>query len=127
MEHEHIRAAAFLSVGRACMFAALAIWAVAFGFIPWPVTALRLAAILSALTCAILAWKALTAPRRPYKRTEVWAMLQRKVTIPEERRQHLIADALVETFWRFATYAGAIALFLWIVALLFHYWKPGSL
>ncbi len=60
-EIERIRAAAQVSVGRATMFGALAIWAASFGFISWPLTAFRLAALLSTLTMVILIYKAVQA------------------------------------------------------------------
>lgn len=99
------------------MFAALAIWAASFGFISWPLTALRLAALLTTLTGVILVYKAVTAHTRPYRRTEVWAMLGKPRDLPEEHAQTLISNALRDTFWRFASYAAALALVLWVAAI----------
>lgn len=112
----HIRAAAFLSIGRACMFGALAIWAMTFGFIAWPVTAFRVGALLTTLAGVILVYKALAAPYRSYRRTETWMLIGRNHGLPEEHAQAVISGILRETFWRFALYASVVALLLWIAA-----------
>ncbi|MSP88010.1 MAG: hypothetical protein EXQ92_04235 [Alphaproteobacteria bacterium] len=111
-----IRATAQVSVGRACMFGALGIWTLSFGFITWPVVALRMAAILTTLAVAILYYKAARAPARPHRRTEVWIMLRETLDLPEAMLQTLISQALVETFRRYSIYAAATAAGLWIVA-----------
>ncbi|MBM3571232.1 MAG: hypothetical protein FJX52_02565 [Alphaproteobacteria bacterium] len=101
MEHAAvIRTTAEMSVGRACMFAALGIWAACFGFITWPVAALRLAAILTTLALVVLIYKAVQAPRRPFRRTEVWILVRKSVDLPDAVAQQLISQALQETFWR---------------------------
>jgi hypothetical protein len=121
-----IRDAAFISVGRGCMFAALAIWAAAFGFISWPLTAFRLAALLTTLTGVILVYKAVTAHTRPYQRTEVWAMIGKPRHVPKERAQAEISSILRETFWRFAHYAAGLALALWFAVLATWLLAPGA-
>lgn len=117
MSSAQIRDAAFISVGRGCMFAALAIWATAFGFISWPLTAFRLAALLTTLAGVILVYKAITAHTRPYRRTEVWAMIGKPRDVPEERAQAEISSILRDTFWRFASYAAALAVAFWCAAV----------
>jgi hypothetical protein len=99
------------------MFAALAIWAAAFGFISWPLTAFRLAALLTTLTGVILVYKAVTAHTRPYQRTEVWAMIGKPRHVPKERAQAEISSVLRETFWRFAHYTAGLAFVLWLATL----------
>jgi hypothetical protein len=98
------------------MFAMLAIWATAFGFISWPVTAFRIAALLTTFAGVVLVYKAMTAHARPYRRTEVWAMLGKPRHLPEERVQAEISGVLRETFWRFASYAAGLALVFWLAA-----------
>lgn len=122
---ERIRAAAQVSVGRATMFGALAIWAASFGFISWPLTAFRLAALLSTLTMVILIYKAVQAPRRPYRRTEVWVMLGKNHGLPEESAQHVISGVLRDTFWRFASLVAAVAGVLWLAAIALGIFAPG--
>ena len=125
-EIERIRAAAQLSVGRGTMFGALAIWAASFGFISWPLTAFRLAALLSTLTMIILIYKALQAPHRPYRRTEVWFMLGKAHDLPEDLAQHVFAEVMGETFWRFASLVAAVAAFLWLATFGLEFFAPGS-
>lgn len=125
-ELERIRAAAQVSIGRATMFGALAIWAASFGFISWPLTAFRLAALLSTLAMVILIYKALQAPHRPYRRTEVWYMLGKSHCLPEERAQVVFAEVLGETFWRFASLVAAVAAVLWLATFGLEVFAPGS-
>lgn len=119
-----IRATAQVSVGRACMFGALGIWTLSFGFITWPVVALRMAAILTTLAVAILYYKATQAPGRPYRRTEVWIMLRETLELTDAQAQQLISQALGETFRRYSVYAAAMATGLWAVAGLL--WLSGA-
>jgi hypothetical protein len=111
-----IRATAQMSVSRACMFGALGIWTLSFGFITWPVVALRMAAILTSLAVAILFYKAVQAPGRPYRRTEVWIMLRETLDLPEAMLQTLISAALGEIFRRYSIYGAAVAAGLWLTA-----------
>jgi hypothetical protein len=116
---ETARGIAFFSVGRACLFGLLAIATVIMGLIGWPTVAVRAGAILTTLGAAVLIYRALRAPGRPYRRTEVWVLLRRESTVPEDRAQILISSVLGETYWRFAVYAAAMALFLWTLTILF--------
>lgn len=125
-EVERIRAAAQVSVGRATMFGALAIWAASFGFISWPLTAFRLAALLSTLTMMILIYKALQAPHRPYRRTEVWYMLGKSHRLPEDRAQLVFAQVLGDTFWHFASLVAVVAALLWLATFGLGLFAPGS-
>ncbi len=128
MEHvDRIRKLARMSVGRACLFGALGIWAVTFAMITWPYLALKSGAILTTLTGVILIVKALQAPRRSYRRTEVWVLLGKQHGLPEERAQAVISGILGETFWLFSLYAAAIALALWVGTLLVWWLGPGPL
>jgi hypothetical protein len=116
---EVTRSIAFFSIGRACLFALLAIATVFMGLIGWPAVAARAGAILTTLGAAILVYRALRAPALPYRRTEVWVLLRRENSVPEDRAQALISSVLSETYWRFAEYAAAVALFLWTLTILF--------
>lgn len=117
---ETVRGMAFFSIGRACLFGMLAIATVMLGLLGWPLTAARAGAILVTLGAAVLVYRAIRAPAQPYRRTEVWVLLRRdSAHVPEERAQSLISAVLSETYWRFATYAAAMALFLWAVTLVF--------
>lgn len=97
-----IETSARISVGRACGFGLLAIVCTMAGLAGTPVVALKAGGYLCLLTSVILIVKALAAPRRPYKRTEVWLMLDEGRRPPAEVAQRLIAGALVQAFYAFA-------------------------
>jgi heme A synthase len=114
---ERIRGFAFLSIGRACLFAVLAIGTVMSGLIGWPVMAFRSGAILTMVAAAVLAIKALSAPRRNYRHTEVWILMGRRHDLPEDRAQVVFGGIIADTYWRFVDYAAASAMALWIATL----------
>jgi hypothetical protein len=118
-EIERIRACARHSVGRGFLFALLAIVTTVAGMIGWPVSAMRMGALLCMLTTAVLALRARHAPFRPYKRTETWVLLDRRHGLPEPRAQAAISGILAETYWRFAEMSAALALALWIAVFVF--------
>ncbi|MBM3600104.1 MAG: hypothetical protein FJX35_17990 [Alphaproteobacteria bacterium] len=98
------------------MFGALGIWVMSFGLITWPVVALRMAAILTTLAVVILVYKAIEAPNRPYRRTEVWIMLRESLDLPDVMLQKLISEALADIFRRYSIYGATLASGLWITA-----------
>lgn len=114
---ERIRGLAYLSIGRACLFAVLAIVTVMSGLIGWPVMAFRSGAILAMFAAAVLAMKALSAPRRNYRHTEVWVLMGRRHDLPEDRAQQVFGGVIAETYWRFVDYAAISALALWVATL----------
>lgn len=113
---ERIEELARLSVGRACMFAALAGWVMVFGLIAWPVLAMKSAAIAAALAMAILALKGLQAGRRSYKKSETWILLRKQHDLPEEVAEKVIPEILQRIFWRYATYAAGVSAIFWLAA-----------
>lgn len=113
-----IRNVAFFSVGRACLFAVLAIFTLMFGMITWPLYSFRLGAIGTTMAGTILLLKAVRAPTRNYKQTEVWMLLGRELDWPENDRQRVIGAVLNETYMQFATWAAAVAVLFWLIALL---------
>jgi hypothetical protein len=115
---DRIRSFAFLSIGRACLFAVLAITTVMSALIAWPVVAFRSGAILAMLAAAVLAIKALSAPRRNYRHTEVWILMGRRHDLPEDRAQAVFGGVLAATYWRFVDYAAVSAMALWLATLL---------
>ena len=115
-EIDRIRSCAQHSVGRAFLFALLAIGAVVMGLIGWPVMAFRTGAVLATLAGAILLLRGHGAPRRPYRRTETWVLLGKRTALAEPRVQHVIGGILAETYRRFALWGAGVATALWIVA-----------
>ena len=106
------------SVARGVGFGALAVALVVAGLAGYPQLALKSGAALALVMWAILRLKALRAPRRPYKRTEVWLMLEPRPAWPAAVAQRLIGVALQRTFERYARYVLAAAIGLWLASLL---------
>lgn len=117
---DRIEQMAQISVGRACGFAALATFTFSVGIATDASIALKSAGILSLITCMVLLIKSLLAPRRFYKHTELWLMLE-----PNERphaaiAQQVISTVLRETFLRFALASAGIAIGLLALGLFWH-------
>ncbi len=86
-EIARIRGYAEISIGRASAFGLLAIATTSFGLIGWPVLAFKLAAVSLTLAAAILSLKGAWALDTPYKRTELWLLLERRHDLPEPHAQ----------------------------------------
>ena len=112
-----IERAAEQSVARGVGFGALAVALVVAGLAGYPQLALRSGAALALLMWAILRLKALHARRRPYKRTEVWLLLDPQPDWPAELAQRLIGETLQRTLERYARFVLAAALGLWLASL----------
>ena len=112
-----IEDAAELSVGRAVGFGALAVFITMTGLAAYPVLALQTGAALALIMALTLAFKGYLAPRRPYRRTEVWLMLEPRPALPPEVAQRLIGSALQRTFYRYARLTLACAFALWAGSL----------
>lgn len=114
---EAIENAAFVSVGRATAFAGLGIVCIMFGLAFDPVLATRTGGKLSLMVGLILAAYGWWARYRPYKRTEVWLILDKNQRPPAGIAQKVIAGALREAYLWFAQQAAIIALVLLATAL----------
>lgn len=115
---ERIEQAAETSVARAVSFGALAISMTMLGLAYDAVLAFRFGAGGCLLMAAVLWLKAQMAPRRSYRKTEVWLILDRRLPLPDDRAQAVIGGVLHAIFRRYATYAACAAVFLWILSLL---------
>jgi hypothetical protein len=113
--YDQIRELAQVSVGRGCLFGLLAIATFMMGMIGWPDLALRAGAILFLMTAAILMLKALQAPGRSYRRTEVWILLGKRHDLPEMRAQAIFGEVLRETYLKFARMTMTASVSLWLV------------
>ncbi len=111
-----IENAAFVSVGRACGFAGLAIFCLMFGLSFAPALAARTGGVLCLSVALILALYAFRAPRRPYKRTELWMILAKEKRPPSVFAQRVVGGALRETYVSFARQAALISLVLLTVS-----------
>jgi hypothetical protein len=114
---DRLRHLATVSVARASGFAGLAILCVMVGFAADVVQSFKVGGVLALIVSLALALKAAWASRRPYKRTELWLMLE-----PAERplahvAQRLISGVLRATFHHFALiFARLSALFFTFAA-----------
>jgi len=114
---DRIRKLAVLSVRRACGFAGVAICTVMVGLMADPPLAFRAGAVLTALAAAVLFYKALEAPRRNHRDTELWFLLNRDPGLPEAFAGRVINTILHEVYLRHAKMAAAIAGGLWLFAV----------
>jgi hypothetical protein len=105
----HIKAKAELSVGRACGFAGLAIGTFMVGLSSDPALAFLSGGLLTLLACCILVLKANLAQSRPYKRTEVWLLLDQAERPMPEVAQVVIGRALRYVFLNFGLHAAKLA------------------
>lgn len=113
--YDRIRELAAVSIGRACLFGVLAIATFMFGLTAWPGIAMRSGAIMFLVTAAILMLKAVQAPTRNYRRTEVWLLLGKQHDLPEPRAQAIFGEVLRSTYIRFARMAMAASVVLWVI------------
>lgn len=111
---EKIRALAVLSVRRACGFAALAIVTVMFGLSAQPLTSMRSGAVLTSFAAAMLFWKALQAPKRNYRHTELWILLELTPDAADSQVGRVINTTLHEVYLWHAERAAVIAFVLWL-------------
>jgi hypothetical protein len=114
---ERIDRAAEISIGRGVGFAALAIGMVMAALSFAPTLALDAGAFLTLLLWAALEVKARRARRTPYKRTEVWIMLDPPPHLPARLAQERIAEARRLALRRYARQALAAAAGFWLVSL----------
>lgn len=109
---QRLRTLAELSTARACGFAGLASFCLMVGLSGSPPTALKAGGYCALLVVAVLLMLAQQAPLRPYKRTEIWLMLDESERPPEASAQMLFARARREAFLRFAAYHALAAIVL---------------
>lgn len=114
---DRIEVAAEVSISRAVGFGALAIGTVVLGLSFEPATALKTGSALTLLMAMILLLKSEEALSRPYRRTEVWLILDRRLDLPDDHAQRIVSRVLCATFRRYARYSIAAALGLWLLGL----------
>lgn len=100
-----IEYAAYISVGRGCAFAGLAVLCVMLGLSFEPVLAAQIGGVLCLAVAVILIAFAYAARTRNYKHTEVWLILPKDHRPPESIAQKVIGGALRETYLWFAQQA----------------------
>jgi len=113
---DRIKYFADLSIRRACGFGLIAIATAVVGASSDAFLALKLAAICATAMVAILYAKAMQAPTRNYKRTEVWLMLNKRHDLPEARAQQVFGNILRDRYLWHATVTASAAGVLWLAA-----------
>ncbi|HEX5080102.1 MAG TPA: hypothetical protein VFV80_13200 [Geminicoccaceae bacterium] len=116
---DRIQVAAEISIGRAVGFGALAVATVVIGLIFEPVVAFKTGGALTLLMVLILLLKAQQARSRPYRRTEVWLILDKRLGLPEDRAQRMVGEVLHDTYDRYARRCLVVAVGLWLLGLAF--------
>lgn len=114
---DRIQYLANVSVRRGCGFAGLAIFTIMFGMAGEPALSIRIGAALFALMGLVLAFMAWRAPRRDYRHTELWIMLDKGRDLPPGYPPEVICQVLRDTYLRHAELSGIIALAMGIVTL----------
>ena len=104
-----------LSIRRACGFGFIAIATAVVGLYWDAALMVKCAAIGVSLMVAVLLYKALEAPKRPYKRTELWLLLNKTHDFPESRVQDVLGGVLRDRYLWHATVTGVAALVLWLL------------
>lgn len=116
---EEMRRIAFETVQRACLFGTLAIFCTMVGMSFEPRLAFQAGGTMTTLMAGILVYKAREALTKDYRRTEMWLYLPKDVRPPEAHAQWASATVLRETYLTFALWTSAIAIAMWVIALLF--------
>jgi hypothetical protein len=109
---------AFISVSRACGFAALAILTTFVGLSPMPALAFKACGILTLLLAAVLWLKAQLALAKDCRTTEVWMMLPVPERPTPDVAQSLISDVLHAQFLNFAIHAARFSVAMFAIAAL---------
>jgi hypothetical protein len=116
---EHMRRIAYETVLRACGFGSLAIFCVMIGLSFHPRAAFQAGGFLTTIMAVVLIFKAREALTKNYKRTEMWLYLPKEQRPPESYAQWASSTVLRETYLTFALWTSAIAIVMWILALVF--------
>ncbi len=118
---EELRRIAYEIVLRACGFGSLAIFCFMVGLSFEPRMAFQSGGVLTMFMTGVLFLKALEAPYKPYRRTEMWLYLTEEMRPPAGSAQQLISVVLRETYLTFALWTSIIAILMWAIALVFSF------
>jgi hypothetical protein len=116
---DYMRRIAYETVLRACGFGSLAIICVMIGLSFEPRICFQAGGTLTTLMAGILMYKAREALTKDYRKTEMWLYLPKDFRPPEAYAQWASATVLRDTYLTFALWTSAIAIVMWIIALLF--------
>jgi hypothetical protein len=106
---QRLQELAWVSVARGCGFGALAIATFMVGLSGNIPASFKAGGILTLIVSLILMVRAYQAPNRPYKRTEVWLLLEPENRPQAAMAQTLIGETLKQTYLTFALHSAMIA------------------
>jgi len=112
-----VERAAFLSVGRACGFGALAIFCFVVGLSYDLNLATRVGGVLCLIMTVTLLMRGGSAKTRPYKRTETWLMLEASERPSANIAQQVIGGALREAYFWYARSTAIVTVLLLAVTV----------
>ena len=113
---EHLRQAAYVSIGRACGFAGLAVLCVVIGLSYDPLLAARTGGVLTTAMTAVLIVKSHYALYQDPRSTELWTMLDKQKLPPEPYARLAGSTVLRDAYLWFAKYAAGVSVVLWTIA-----------
>jgi hypothetical protein len=115
---ERIIAVADQTIRRACGFAEFAVGATMLALSFDLVLALRVGAVMTTAVGVVLFVQSVRAPQSDVRRTELYSVVGRSLTLPRDRTQRLLGEVLAERYLWHADRAAAVAIALWAGALL---------
>ena len=119
-----MRHIAYETVLRACGFGSLAIFCVMIGMSFEPRLAFQAGGTLTILMTCILLYKAREALTKDYRRTEMWLYIEKDQRPPAAYAQWASSTILRETYLTFAFWTSAVAIAMWLIALIF--WRRSA-
>jgi hypothetical protein len=114
---EQIIAVADQTIRRACGFAAFAVGATMLALCFDLVLALRVGAVMTTAVCIALLVQSVRAPQFDVRRTELYSVVGRSLTLPRDRTQRLLGEVLADRYLWHADRAAVAAIALWSGAL----------
>ena len=114
-----IRNAAYVSIGRACGFAGLAVMVIMLGLSFDLALAAKAGGLISLSASGLIWLYGMRAPTRPYRRTEAWLILPTEFRPPAVVAQKLIGESLQDASFWFAKQGAAISAFLLLISAIF--------
>lgn len=116
-----MRKVAFATVFRACAFGSLAIFCFMVGLSFVPRVAFQTGGAFTLLMTGILAFKAVEARWKPYRRTEMWLYLREEQRPAPATAQQLTSAIMRETYLAFAQWTCLVAIAMLVLALIFSF------
>ena len=124
---EKTRDIAIFCVGRAVFFGSLAIGCIMLSFSFHPVMSFRAGAIMALMMTAVLLWYAMTAAKRPPKRTEVWIYLDEKTRPMNDHARRAFGLLMKEVYALYAKGAFRAAVVFFVLSVVLQVFGIGQI